>query len=276
MRRQLFTLLLLLTWKASALPPTPPSGATAVKPASRDCCAVLELRQYTLHPGQRDVLIDLFEREFVESQEDQGAHLVGQFRDSVRPERFVWLRGFPDMVSREQTLKRFYGGPVWKAHREAANATMQDSSNVLLLRPVTGSRGFPPPGSPRPDKGNHPTPNSVVVVTILHRDAPVDAAFLRFVEQQLVPVLSETGGAPLALLQTEYAPNTFPALPVREGEHVLVAFTVFASREKYLAHVERLANSRRWNDTVRPALLKHLKAAPESLVLEPTARSLLR
>jgi len=247
-----------------------------VKSASRDCCAVLELRQYTLHPGQRDVLIDLFEREFIESQEAEGAHLVGQFRDSARPERFVWVRGFPDMVSRERTLKRFYGGPVWKAHREAANATMLDATNVLLLRPLTGSRGFPPPSAPRPAKGHAATPDSVVLVTLLHRDAPVDAGFLRFVEQQLVPVLRETGGAPLALFQTEYAPNTFPALPVREGEHVLVAFTVFASREKYQAHVERLASSRQWTDTVRPALLQQLKAAPESLLLEPTPRSLSR
>jgi hypothetical protein len=30
---------------------------------------VVELRQYTLRPGQRDVLIDLFDRELVESQE---------------------------------------------------------------------------------------------------------------------------------------------------------------------------------------------------------------
>jgi len=34
-----------------------------------NCCPIVELRQYTLHPGQRDVLIDLFDREFIESQE---------------------------------------------------------------------------------------------------------------------------------------------------------------------------------------------------------------
>jgi hypothetical protein len=33
---------------------------------------VVELRQYTLRPGQRDVLIALFDREFVESQEAEG------------------------------------------------------------------------------------------------------------------------------------------------------------------------------------------------------------
>ena len=30
---------------------------------------IVELRQYLLKPGMRDVLIDLFDREFVDSQE---------------------------------------------------------------------------------------------------------------------------------------------------------------------------------------------------------------
>jgi hypothetical protein len=42
---------------------------------------IVELRQYTLYPGQRDVLIDLFEREFVEHQEELGIRAIGQFRD---------------------------------------------------------------------------------------------------------------------------------------------------------------------------------------------------
>jgi hypothetical protein len=44
-------------------------------------CPVVELRQYTLHPGKRHVLIDLFDREFVESQEAVGMKIIGQFRD---------------------------------------------------------------------------------------------------------------------------------------------------------------------------------------------------
>lgn len=59
--------------------------------------SVVELRQYTLHPGGRDVLIDLFEREFVETQEAVGMRVIGQFRDEADPNRFVWLRGFPDL-----------------------------------------------------------------------------------------------------------------------------------------------------------------------------------
>jgi hypothetical protein len=100
------------------------------------CCPIVELRQYTLHRGRREVLIELFDREFIESQEALGMDVIGQFRDLNNPNRFVWLRGFRDMPSRARGLEDFYGGPVWKAHREAANATMIDSDNVLLLRPA--------------------------------------------------------------------------------------------------------------------------------------------
>jgi len=262
----------LLTSEARALAP-----AASAKEGSRPgCCAVLELRQYTLRPGQRDVLIELFDREFVESQEEQGATLAGQFRDSERPDRFVWLRGFADMRGREEMLKRFYGGPVWKVHREAANATMLDSSNVLLLRPSAGEAGLLLPREPRPAVGTRETPKSVVVVTLLYRSAPVDDAFLQFVRRRVLPVFAQAGAPPAALFQSEYAQNTFPALPVREGEHVLALFTVFPSREHYLGHVEKLARSRRWTRDVEPALRAQLKSAPETLRLEPTARSALR
>ena len=65
----------------------------------------------------RDTLIHLFDREFVESQEALGMHIIGQFRDLDNPDRFVWLRGFPDMARRAEALQAFYGGPVWKAPR---------------------------------------------------------------------------------------------------------------------------------------------------------------
>src|SRR6476469_10671037 len=112
-------------------------------PASaRTCCPVVELLQYTLVPNGRETLIALFEREFIETQEATGMTVIGQFRDLNNPDRFVWLRGFSDMDRRAAQLQAFYGGPVWKAHRDAANATMIDSDNVLLLRPTSPTSGF--------------------------------------------------------------------------------------------------------------------------------------
>jgi hypothetical protein len=73
----------------------------ATKSVEAECRLVVELRQYTLKPGQRDVLINLFEREFIEPQEALGMTIVGQFRDRRSPDRFVWLGGFPSGMYKE-------------------------------------------------------------------------------------------------------------------------------------------------------------------------------
>lgn len=240
------------------------------------CCSVIELRQYTLKPGQRDVLIELFDREFVETQEATGMRLVGQFRDVERPDRFVWIRGFPDMPSRAASLQAFYGGPVWAAHREAANATMIDSDNVLLLRPATATSAFPLPDTTRAPVGATDTPSSRVVATIWHFTAPVDDALVRFFDADVEPALSAAGAHLLARFVTESAENTFPRLPVRTGEHVFVTFAHFADEAALAAFDARLATSPRWTEWLLPALAGRMKSEPERLVLAPTARSLLR
>ncbi|KUL30918.1 NIPSNAP family protein [Actinoplanes awajinensis] len=171
---------------------------------------IVELRRYTLRPGRRDELIELFDREFIASQEALGMAVLGQFRDLDRPDMFVWFRGFPDMAARSRGLREFYGGPVWKQHGPAANATMLDSDDVLLLRATV-----PPPASPR--DGDDRREAAVVTATIWYADRPFDEAFAQWFADQ-------DSGA-VAVLSTEYAENDFPALPVREGEHAFVWLT---------------------------------------------------
>ena len=241
-----------------------------------ECCAVLELRQYTLYPGKRDVLIDLFDREFVESQEALGMNIVGQFRDAGNPDRFVWMRGFHDMPARGGALNSFYSGPVWQTHRNAANATMIDASNVLLLRPISPHAGFAKGSATRAAVGTLALPASRVMATIYTLNGPVDANFIQFFESQVKPLLIATGATPIAVFQTETAENNFPRLPIRTGEHVLIWFSQFINAEQVRAHEVQIRKSAAWNDTVEPALRKYLESPAERLMLEPTARSLLR
>jgi hypothetical protein len=106
------------------------------------CCPITELRQYTMKPGRRDDLIALFEEHFIEGQEAEGMRIIGQFRNRNNPDQFVWMRGFADMEARRKALEGFYFGPIWKEQRAAANDTIIDSDNVLLLKPARTASSF--------------------------------------------------------------------------------------------------------------------------------------
>jgi NIPSNAP len=228
--------------------------------AETGCCTVLELRQYTLKPGQREALIELFERHFIESQEAAGMTVVGQFRDRHRPDRFVWLRGFPNMERRHLALEAFYGGPVWSAHRSAANDTMVDSDDVLLLRPARPDFAFQMCSDAPARNGRSAT----VLAGIYQMPRPVDDGLVSEFERQVIPILQSNRVHVAGVFVTESAANTFTRLPVREGEHVLAWFGVVPDLERSPAWIHCLASMTNLGDRL-----------VSLLELEPTPRSIL-
>ncbi|GCE02011.1 NIPSNAP family protein [Embleya hyalina] len=234
---------------------------------------VIELRQYTLHTGRRDELVELFDRELVETQEATGMTILGQFRDLDDPNRFVWLRGFSDMDTRHRALTAFYGGPVWAEHAHRANATMVDSDDVLLLRPLAAGSGPAVRPSERPPFG---TPASDRFVSADVWSFPLGRhegpAAIR---DRLVPVLCETGPAPLAVLGTESAHNTFPGLPVRTGENVAVVLTSYPDESAHRRHVAESRAHPVARDEILPAIEREGIAPVRTLRLTPTGRSLV-
>ena len=227
---------------------------------------VLELRQSTLHPGRRDDLIDLFDRELVDSQEAVGIRLYGQFRDLDDDDRFVWLRGFADMASRATALEAFHGGPVWHEHRDKVDDTMVDSDDVLLLRP-SGDLTL----------GDRPVaePTSLVTVTIYHLPADAGEEFAAFFDSEVAPVLTSLGAPPLARLRTETAANNYPALPVRTDANVFAWIASFVDEKQHHDHVQQLGASIQWTRELLPVLVKQAARPPEQLHLRPTSRSRL-
>ncbi|HEY3740153.1 MAG TPA: NIPSNAP family protein [Bryobacteraceae bacterium] len=227
---------------------------------SYGCCPVIELRQYAMHPGRRDDLIALFDEHFVEGQEKYGMRIIGQFRDRNNPDRFVWIRGLPSMDARRQALEGFYGGPVWAAHRTAANDTMTDSSNVLLLKPARAGSGFDLDALPnRPPVGNSAPPpcGNIIAATICYLNKPASEVFVDRLAAQIASSAEAAGVKILGYFVTESSTNTFPRLPVREGEHVLVWFGSFPDGKAL--------------ESFRSTGLRQ-----EVLELIPTSRSLLR
>jgi hypothetical protein len=230
---------------------------------------VIELRQYTLRPGTRDAFVALFDAELAEPQEAAGMRVLGQFRDLDRPDMFVWLRGFPDMEVRRRALHGFYDGPVWAAQRDAANGMMLDSDDVLLLEPAgtgpfldAGAGAYPPGAAPA---------GGVVTVWVDPVGLADTARFARRYASEVAPALHAAGARPLTLLASLHAVNTFPRLPVREHENVVVSLARFAS----IAAVGRAAADRACREAL--ASLDDLRTGPgQRLRLAATPRSTLR
>lgn len=236
---------------------------------------VLELRQYKIIHGQREQFIPRFEAAFVETQDAVGMPLLGQFRDLRDADRFVWMRSFSDMESRERALTQFYTGPVWLANRGWANPMLDDNDNVLLLKPARAGSGFAAP-SPRPAPGSGIGPNGIIVANIHYLWKDPGEGFSSFFLDRVAPALHEAGMPVLGSYVTETSPNTFPRLAVRQAEKIFVWFTRARDRVRYEAAMRRTRASARWRAGLAAALADFEERPMQTLYLSPTPRSALR
>jgi hypothetical protein len=230
---------------------------------------VIELRRYLIREGERDDFARYFDACFPEAFRQVGAVAVGQFRDRENPSGFTWLRGFRDMEARAGANAAFYYGPVWKEHREAVNARILDSDNVLLLCPLAPGRG--PAVLPAVDPLNGTDAAGVAVAQIFAVAKGRVEEFSRAAEPAFASYRS-AGAREAGVLVTLDAPNNFPQHPVREDGPYLVWLGLFESDAALESRFTPQA--RRWLETLAGTGL--LRGAPEMVTLDPTGRSRLR
>jgi hypothetical protein len=242
------------------------AAACATEPAMQSD-SVFELRNYLMRPGQRDVLIELFEREFIESQEVLGSCVVGTFRDLDDADRFVWIRRFADFPTRHAALDAFYTGPVWQTNRTAANATIIDSDNVLLLRPHSGALLCD--ADTRPPLRATALPRSVIVATSYFLAPGGEENFAAFFEDAIARRVREADGHVLTTFVSERRANNYPRLPVRENVNAFVSLTRFSSLADQVASARALG-------AIGRDVERRVVQPTETLRLQATARSLLR
>lgn len=227
---------------------------------------VFELRRYTLKPGAREALIDVFDAHLVETQEAVGMSVVCQFRDPAAPDQFVWFRGFADQEARTRALPAFYDGPVWAQHGPAANETMLEWHDVLMLKPATPGSGLDTSGLERLPPSTIDLEDGHNYIVAIHHLAPGAAdAEAVLAAKAVADAVGSTGGAVIASLISDRSENGFKQLPVREGECAAVTLV----RPSVAQAI--------------PALEAALRAVPvgngrppDIARLVPTARSLLR
>ncbi|HEV2508039.1 NIPSNAP family protein [Bosea sp. (in: a-proteobacteria)] len=227
---------------------------------------VFELRRYTLKPGARETLIEVFDTHLVETQEAAGMSVLCQFRDPAAPDQFVWFRGFPDQAARTQALPAFYDGPVWAQHGPAANETMLEWHDVLMLKPAAPGSGFNTSGRERLPPGTGDLEDGHPYLAAVHHLEPGttdDAA--AFVANAIADAVCAAGSEVLASLISDRSENGFARLPVREGECVVVTLIRPAIPQAIPALEAALREMAPGTGRV-----------PDIARLIPTARSLLR
>jgi hypothetical protein len=149
---------------------------------------------------------------------------------------------------------------------------MLDSDNVLLLRPER-----PPSGeSAAHFQGTAALQRHGLLVANINyvTNSAIDA-FAQFFDQRTKPCLAAAEAHIIASFRTENAPNTFPKLPVREGETAFVWLAAFPDMHHYRQHLEALRAGPDWRERVPENLLHQFARKPEVLLLAPTPHSQL-
>ena len=236
---------------------------------------VVEFRRYRMVPDLRDELIDLFEREFIETQEAVGISVIGTFRVLSAPDRFFWLRSFADMASRKRALERFYDGPVWARHRTAANATMVDSDDNLLLRPAFADQGFLGLRPNHPPLGAVTESDHAVLGVVQYLAEPASPELLQQFGDHVAPAFEPAGLELISTLVTELAANDVPRLPIREGVQALVWFARASSHDVAEAF-DRLKRHPEWRRFSSGVASASSMGQIEEWFLTPTGRSRLQ
>jgi hypothetical protein len=115
----------------------------------------------------------------------------------------------------------------------------------------------------------------VVVANIHYVDRSGLESFAQFFEANMRPALANAGAGILAAFETEPARNTFPRLPVREGETVFVWLAAFRDATDFEDHARVLRDSPDWRKDAPGDVLRQFSRKPEVLKLAPTPRSQL-
>jgi NIPSNAP protein len=264
-------LLLCVTASTPGLPATAVNAGQVGTPVTPlNDFQFIELRRYTIKPGQRERFAQYFETYFPEAFQQLGALALGQFLERDKRDHFLWLRAFHDMDERAKANSAFYYGPVWKEHRSTLNALIDDSDNVLLLRPLDPQR--PVTVLPAVDPVTEPGGATGVAAAIIF---PVHAGRAEQFAREAQATFAQFAAAGVreaGLLYSLDAPNNFPQLPIRTDGPFVVWLGVM--QDERGLETTFLPLEERARRTLEQSPL--VSGPPELVVLTPTRRSRLR
>jgi hypothetical protein len=94
---------------------------------------IIEMRTYKTKPGMRPRFVEIFLSRSVPAHDEIGMKILGPFLAIDDPDTLFFMRGFPDMASRDPMKARFYEGELWKQELEKVLMPMLETYEVTLV-----------------------------------------------------------------------------------------------------------------------------------------------
>jgi NIPSNAP len=94
---------------------------------------IIEMRTYKTKPGMRSRFLDIFRSKSVPKHAEIGMRILGPFTSVEDPDAFFFMRGFPDLASREPMKAEFYEGDLWKRELENVMMPMLEKYEVIVV-----------------------------------------------------------------------------------------------------------------------------------------------
>jgi hypothetical protein len=116
---------------------------TIFLPAVRRNEVIVELRTYKTKPGMRSRFIEIFLSKAVPAHHEIGMKVLGPFLSLDDPDTLFFMRGFPDMASRDPMKARFYEGELWRQELEQVVMPMLEKYDVTLVEDPGGLIRWP-------------------------------------------------------------------------------------------------------------------------------------
>lgn len=99
---------------------------------------IVEMRTYKTKPGCREKFLEVFRTRSMPVHAEIGMKILGPFLSVEDPDTFFFMRGFPDLASRDPMKARFYEGRLWKQELEQILMPMLERYDVVLVEDPDG------------------------------------------------------------------------------------------------------------------------------------------
>ncbi len=99
---------------------------------------IVEMRTYWTKPGKRAEFLEIFRSRSMPAHAEIGMKILGPFESIEDPDVCFFMRGFPDLASREPMKAKFYEGELWKGELEAILLPMLEKYEVVLVEDREG------------------------------------------------------------------------------------------------------------------------------------------